>query len=157
MNIKKYILLFSIITTVAIAQPKYVLQTKIDLATFEKIKKIILKKGLTKTYRNFDGNNPYYKTKYYELFLGSDIGQENINNDPTKSDFNELQVYSKKYTGIDLSLVAVRIGDLEAKKHWITNEMKEGFVYVEINKKIPLEVLENEIEIVLTEFKLGKK
>ncbi len=135
------------------AQPKYSLQTKIDLPTFESIKKIILEKGDRKTYRNFDNNNPHYSSYYYEVFLGSDVGQKNSNNDQKKSDFNELAIFSKKKSGIDLRLIAVRKGDLESKKYWITSEMKEGFVYLEIHKNIPITILENEIELLLRDLK----
>lgn len=127
------------------AQNHYI-SPKIDLKKFEIIKNFILEKGDTKTYRNFDNNNPHYAMDDFDIYLGSDIGQKNINHDPTKSDFNELVVISKsKDYDINLKLIAFRKSDLALKKSWIIKAMKEGNVYV-LNKKPS----ENEIEKFIT-------
>ncbi len=145
-------LIFQLLPILMNAQPQYVLQTKMDLETFDKIKNYIIKNGDKKTFRNFDGNNPHYSLFGRELYLGSDIGQKNIDNDPKKSDFNELTVNSRLYSGVDLHLLAVRTGDIASKKQWIQDDMKEGFVYVELYKNWPLELVEQHIEWLILEF-----
>ena len=127
------------------AQPNYVLQNKMDLATFDKIKNFVIKKGGKQTFRNFDNNNPHYTSKFFEIYLGSDIGQKNINNEPKKSNFNEMQVFSKKYSGINFCLIAVRKGDQKLNKYWIYPDMIEGYVYVYMTNKYSFEIIENEI------------
>lgn len=87
-----------------------------------------------------------------ELYLGSDIGQKNIDNDPKKSDFNELTVISRLYSGVDLHLLAIRTGDIASKKQWIQDDMKEGFVYVELYKNYPIELVEQQTEWLILEF-----
>ncbi len=133
------------------AQTHYI-SKKIDLEKFETIKNFVLEKGDKQTFRNFDNNNPHYSLFGRELFLGSDIGQKNSSNDPKKSDFNELTVISKLYSGVNLHLLAVRIGDIESKKQWIQDDMKEGFVYVELHKKFSIDLVEQHIEWLILEF-----
>lgn len=126
---------------------------KISLAKFETIKNFILDKGNTKTYRNFDNNNPHYEMDDYDIYLGSDIGQKNINNDPKKSDFNELIVVPKiKNYGTNLTFIAVRKGDLKSKKNWLTKTMKEGNVYVENQKNKTLQKIEDGVQTFLNNF-----
>lgn len=64
----------------------------ITLEEFEKTKEFILEKGDKMTYRNYDNNNPHYKFSDFDVFLGADIGQRNINNDPKISNFNQLTI-----------------------------------------------------------------
>lgn len=66
MNSKiKQLLLFLIFQLSPIlmnAQPQYVLQTKMDLETFDKIKNYIIKSGDKQTFRNFDNSNLHYSS-----------------------------------------------------------------------------------------------
>lgn len=94
---------------------------------FEKVKNFILKEGNQKTYRNFDNNNPYYDFKNFAAYLASDIGQQNINNDPKVSDFNTLTL---KDDDQYYEIIIVRTGDIKAKKKGIVNGMLENEVYL---------------------------
>jgi hypothetical protein len=64
-----------------------------------KIKKSILKKGLRETYCNKYGNSPAHHTKNFYFYLDPDTGQENIDCDPTKSDFNSMTIRNKNLIG----------------------------------------------------------
>ena len=94
---------------------------------FEQVKNFILKEGNQKTYRNFDNNNPYYDFKKFAAYLASDIGQQNINNDPKLSDFNTLTL---KDDDQYYEIIIVRTEDIKAKKKGIVNGMKENEVYL---------------------------
>ncbi|WP_343618727.1 hypothetical protein [Flavobacterium sp.] len=93
---------------------------------FEKVKGFILEKGQRKTYRNYDNHNPYYDFKKFEAYLGADIGQQNINNDPQLSNFNELTL---KDDNQYYKILIVRKGDIQASKKWILKGMQENEVY----------------------------
>ncbi|WP_139260558.1 hypothetical protein [Flavobacterium defluvii] len=93
---------------------------------FEKVKKFILGKGNRKTYRNFDNNNPYYDFGKFETYLGADIGQQNIYNDPKLSDFNELTIKDDNHY---FKILIVRKGDINSSKKGIQNGMKENEIY----------------------------
>lgn len=64
----------------------------INRANLIKIKEFILKKGLRETYCNMYNNNPAYRTENYAYYLNPDSGQENINCEVGKSDFNNLTI-----------------------------------------------------------------
>ena len=89
---------------------------------FEKVKEFILEKGNTKTYRNFDNNNPYHNFGKFQGYLGADIGQQNIYNDPKISDFNELTLKDNDHY---YKILIVRKGDIQASKKGIQNGMQE--------------------------------
>lgn len=97
---------------------------------FEQIKNFILEKGDKKTYRNFDGDNPHYKFGNFDVFLGADIGQRNITNDPDISDFNQLTIMDWKSEFTYTKLIIVREGDIKNNKQWILEGMEEGKVYL---------------------------
>ncbi|WDF58267.1 hypothetical protein PQ462_16245 [Flavobacterium sp. KACC 22758] len=100
---------------------------------FEKVKRFILKKGKRKTYRNYDNNNPFYDFGKFQSYLGSDIGQQNINNDPKLSDFNELTLKDNNHY---FKILIVRKGDTQALKKGIQNGMLENQVYFVDNYQI---------------------
>jgi len=56
------------------------------------IKQFILQKGQRETYSNMYNDNPAYHTKGFCFYLNPDSGQENINCDLAKSDFNSLTI-----------------------------------------------------------------
>ncbi|WP_276381827.1 hypothetical protein [Flavobacterium sp. H4147] len=93
---------------------------------FEKVRGFILEKGQRKTYRNYDNHNPYYDFKKFEAYLGADIGQQNINNDPQLSNFNELTL---KDDNQYYKILIVRKGDIQASKKGILNGMQENETY----------------------------
>ncbi len=97
-----------------------------SVADFEKVKGFILKKGNRKTYRNFDNQNPYYNFESFETYLGADIGQQNINNDPNLSDFNELTLNDQNNY---YKIIIVRKGDIHASKRNVLKGMHENEVY----------------------------
>ena len=127
------------------AQSKYILQNKISLTEFEMIKNFILQKGDAKTYRNFDNNNPHFDLDFYEIYLASDVGQKNINNNPQYSDFNELVVQSKTESIASFRLIAARKGDIYLKKNWITTTMIEENIYIELPNKIKPKEIDNSL------------
>lgn len=115
--------------------------SQIDINEFEKIKKFILKNGDKKTYRNFDNNNPHYKFENCDIFLGSDIGQKNINNDPKISDFNQLTITDQNSDIRYYELIIVRKGSLDENKAWIRKGMEENQVYLVDDYGIGLELM----------------
>lgn len=59
-----------------------------------KIKQAILQNGQRETYCNIYNDNPAYHTKGFQFYLNPDTGQQNVNCDPAKSDFNTLTIRS---------------------------------------------------------------
>lgn len=96
---------------------------------FEKVKHFVLEKGDKKTYRSFDGGNPHFDFGSFEVFLGADIGQKNILNDPNISDFNELVIYTNGKIRY-FTLLIVRKGDIKNQKKFTSKGMEEGNVYL---------------------------
>lgn len=94
---------------------------------FENVKEFILEKGNRKTYRNFDNNNPFYDFGKFQGYLGADIGQQNIYNDPKISDFNELTLKDNDHY---YKILIVRKGDIQASKKGIQNGMLENEIYL---------------------------
>ncbi|OXB02452.1 hypothetical protein [Flavobacterium pectinovorum] len=111
---------------------------------FEKVKSFILKEGNRKTYRNFDNNNPYYDFKKFATYLASDIGQQNINNDPKVSDFNRLTLKDEDQY---YEIIIVRNGDIKAKKKGIVNGMLENEVYLTDYGRNDLDKIPNQLII----------
>lgn len=109
---------------------------------FEKVKSFILKEGNRKTYRNFDNNNPYYDFKKFAAYLASDIGQQNINNDPKVSDFNTLTL---KDDDRYYEIIVVRTGDVKVKKKGIVNGMQENEVYLTDYSQNDLYVIQSQL------------
>lgn len=58
-----------------------------------KIKEFILQQGKRETYCNMYNNNPAYHTTHYHFYLNPDTGQQNIECDPTKSDFQKMTIH----------------------------------------------------------------
>ncbi len=106
------------------------ISTFFSTEVFEMVKNFILTKGDRKTYRNFDNRNPHYSFVQFEVFLGSDIGQQNINNNPELSDFNQMTIVERNGTVRYYEMIIVRPGDIEKRKAWIQKGMKEGEVYL---------------------------
>ncbi|MGD1842842.1 MAG: hypothetical protein ACFB0B_18375 [Thermonemataceae bacterium] len=102
----------------------------VSLEAFEQIKTFVLRNGDRQTYRNYDNNNPHYQFEDFEVFLASDIGQSNINNDPKISDFNQLTIADWEADIRYYTLIIVREGDLEANKVWVKSGMQEKQVYL---------------------------
>lgn len=102
----------------------------IEILEFKKIKEFILEKGDKMTYRNFDNNNPHYQFENFDVFLGSEIGQKNINNNPEISDFNQLTIFDANSNVRYYELILVKKGDLKKEKYWIKKGMKEEQVYL---------------------------
>jgi len=102
----------------------------VNIEKFENIKEFILKNGDKMTYRNIDNNNPHYKFKNFDTYLGADIGQKNINNDPEISDFNQLTIVDSKSNIRYYELLILRKGDIKEGKRWVKEGMKEEQVYL---------------------------
>lgn len=107
-----------------------VITTILSIETFDAIKDFVLKNGDTKTYRNFDNNNPHFSFPTCNVYFGSDIGQQNINNDPTLSDFNELTIVSTGFPILYYKIVAVKTNAFNDKKANVRPGMKEQDVYL---------------------------
>ena len=56
------------------------------------IKQLILNEGLRETYCQMYNNNPAYHTKHFSFYLNPDSGQQNINCEIDKSDFQTLVI-----------------------------------------------------------------
>ncbi|NTV45308.1 MAG: hypothetical protein HGB11_02000 [Chlorobiales bacterium] len=66
----------------------------ITRANLLKIKAFILASGQRETYCNMYNNNPACHTRNFHVYLNPDTGQQNINCDTEKSDFNNLTIKS---------------------------------------------------------------
>lgn len=119
---------------------------QIDANEFEKIKKFILNNGDKMTYRNFDNNNPHYKFENCDIFLGSDIGQKNINNDPQISDFNQLTIADWNSDIKYYELIIVRKGSLKENKAWIKKGMEDNQVYLLDNYDKGLKLMKKQLQ-----------
>ena len=124
----------------------------IDNNEFEKIKNFILGKGDKMTFRNIDNNNPHYRFKTFDVFLGA-IGQGDINNNPEISNFYELTIADWKSDIRYYRLIIVRKTDLKVQKRWIQKGMKEKQVYlVDIYDK-GLDVMKNNLSNYLNQIR----
>ncbi len=65
----------------------------INWENLTRIKKFIIAQGKRQTYCNMYNNNPFYSTKNYSFHLNPDTGQQNIDCQPDKSDFNDLTIH----------------------------------------------------------------
>lgn len=101
-----------------------------SLNDFEVAKAFILNNGNKETYRSFDGNNPHYSFNGFEAYLNAEIGQKNINNDPTISDFNEITIRDRNADPQYYIIHIVRKGDSANKDINTSEGMKEGKVYL---------------------------
>lgn len=125
----------------------------VSFKDFEQMKEFILEKGDKMTYRNFDNNNPHYKLSNFDLFLGSDVGQKNIYNDPKISDFNQLTITDRSADIKYYEIIIVRKGDLKAKKDWIKKGMDEEQIYlVDVYSK-GLKLMRNNLSSYLKQIK----
>jgi hypothetical protein len=107
-------------------EPFKKITNQFSVEDFEQVKTFILEKGIRKTYRNYDNNNPFYDFGKFQGYLAADIGQQNINNDSQLSDFNELTL---KDANQYYKILIVRKGDTKASKKGILKGMQEGEVY----------------------------
>lgn len=153
MSIKQLLFFFIIISFSNVTAQKMNSKTNIhflkitsqfSVEDFEQVKKNILKEGNQRTYRNFDNNNPYYDFKKFAAYLASDIGQQNINNDPKQSDFNTLTI---KDDDTYYEIIIVRNGDIKAKKKGIVNGMHENEVYLTAYSQKDLDKIPNQLII----------
>lgn len=117
----------SICQTMTFNQTNFLkITNQFSVEDFDKVKEFILEKGNRKTYRNFDNNNPFYDFGKFQSYLGANIGQQNIYNDPKISDFNELTLKDKDHY---YKILIVRKGDIQTSKKGIQNGMQENEVY----------------------------
>lgn len=153
MSIKHLLLSFILITFSDLSAQKMNSKTQnqflkitnqFSVEDFEQVKNFILKEGNQKTYRNFDNNNPYYDFKKFEVYLASDMGQQNINNDPKISDFNTLTL---KDDNQYYEIIIVRTGYIKAKKKGIVNGMQENEVYLTDYGRNDLDKIPNQLII----------
>ncbi|HEY3373355.1 MAG TPA: hypothetical protein VGK10_21100 [Prolixibacteraceae bacterium] len=113
---------------------------------FEVAKAFILNNGDRKTYRNFDNNNPHYSFNGFEAYLNAEIGQTNINNDPTISDFNQITLRDRNDDLQYYTIHIVRKGDVAKEGITRLEGMKEEKVYL-------LNPYENDIEVMKNNLK----
>lgn len=151
MSIKHLLLSFILITFSNLSAQKMNSKTyihflkitnQLSVQDFEQIKNFILKEGNQKTYRNFDNNNPYYDFNKFVVYLSSDIGQQNINNDPKVSDFNILTLKDEDQY---YEIIVVRTGDIKAKKKGIASGMLENEVYLTDYGRNDLDIIPNQL------------
>ena len=100
-------------------------ETIVTKANLDTIKDFILKQGFRETYCNMYGNNPAYTTANYAFYLNPDTGQENINCDLNKSDFNSLTIRSiqggrNQYRNIEF------VKEVYVSTSWPSDELTVG-------------------------------
>lgn len=118
-----------------------------SLIDFELVKSFILNKGDRKTYRTFDSNNPHYSFYGFEAYLNAETGQNNINNNPTISGFNQITLRDKNANPQYYTIHIVRKGD--NSKADITKPfegMKEEKVYLLNPNDEDIEVMKNNLK-----------
>ena len=83
----------------------------LDKNLFNEIKRFILAQGLRQTYCSMFGNNPAYFVESCSYYLNPDTGQENIDCDPEKSDFDTLVIRNRDWGRDQYRHVFVKEGD----------------------------------------------
>ncbi len=121
------------------------ISSEVDCQLFERVKNFVLTRGDRKFFRNFDGNNPHYRFQNCHVYLGADIGQRNMGNDPALSDFNQIVINGNEAASLSCELVIVRKGDLKEGKAWVQPGMEEEKVYLTDAYNKGLDVLEKEL------------
>lgn len=101
-----------------------------SLQEFENIKNFVIEKGGRQTYSNMYNNNPHFSFKGFEAYLNPEIGQKNINCDPTISDFNEITLRDIDAKPQYYTIHIVRQGDSGKKDVVVSEGMKDGKVYL---------------------------
>jgi hypothetical protein len=122
-----------------------------SLAQFEALKEKILKNGDKQTYRNYDNQNPHYVLNGVNLYLNAEIGQENIDNDPELSDFNEITVNDSIHNR-SFTIRIVREKDFENKQIYIHEGMKKNRNYLmdyyqNISEAMKKEIIEKYLNV----------
>ena len=64
-----------------------------------RIKEFMLQQGKRETYCNRYNHNPAYHTANYDFYLNPDTGPQNINCDPSKSDFQTMTIHVSAAAG----------------------------------------------------------
>lgn len=80
----------------------------LTLENFQRIKRMILARGDRRTYCNMYNSNPHIEADGFHAYLSPDVGQENINCDPARSDFDQLTIYDQR-AGPDHRYCSTRI------------------------------------------------
>jgi hypothetical protein len=92
-----------------------------------KIKEFILKQGKRETYCNMFNNNPAHRTKNYHFYLNPDTGQENVECDPAKSDFNSLTIRDPEGGKVQYrSVEFAGKGDIVVRAEWPPDDLTIG-------------------------------
>ncbi len=110
---------------------------QLSVDEFEEVKQFILKGKGTQSFRNYDNDNPHHAFIDFDMYLGADLGQHNIYNDPELSDFNELTIRKNDLMGdVTFKIIILREGDIKNNRAHIIDGMEEGHIYlVDIDKK----------------------
>lgn len=141
-----------------ISTTKYVdITGDFSIEDFEAAKAFILNNGDRQTYRAFDNNNPHYSFEGFEAYLNSEIGQKNINNDSTISNFNEITIKDKNANPQYYAIHIVRVGDTSKKDVTIQDGMKEGKVYLLNPNDEDIEVMKNNLKAYIQIIKSAKE
>lgn len=97
---------------------------------FEIIKNFILDNGQKMTYCQMYNNNPFYKFSHFNVYLNPDIGQQNINCDPSVSDFNEIVIQNfDDKVSIYYDIKILRKGDNIKKNLYKEYNLEENCTY----------------------------
>lgn len=128
-----------------------------SLEDFEIANTYILNNGDRQTYRAFDNNNPHYSFDGFEAYLNAEIGQKNINNDSTISDFNEITIKDKNANPQYYTIHVVRVGDTAKKDITIQEGMREGRVYLLNPYEEDIEVMKNNLKAYIQIIKSAKE
>ena len=96
---------------------------------FEQVKNFILEKGDRSTFRNIDNDNPHYRIRHFNIYLGAS-NRHNLYGDPAISDFNEIIVYDSSNDIQYFYIKIVRKGDKKDADIYVPQELEESNVYL---------------------------
>lgn len=96
---------------------------------FEKVRKFIFKNGDRQTYRNLDNNNPQYKFKNFDVYLGAEKQTGGLNQNKLHiKEYTELVILGKNnfaiYLTTEASLEEATINLKTDKVYWFTQTYK---------------------------------
>lgn len=119
----------------------------ISLKNLTHIKRFIVDGRKKQTFCTMYNNNPYHKTSHYSFYLLPDSGQNNIDCDITKSDFNTLVIHDYNAKNDQYRKVQFFEGQIYINSDWPIPDMTVRKV---------LEFTESAIMEILTEINKDK-
>jgi hypothetical protein len=119
----------------------------LSMEEFEQVKSFILQHGDRAIYCNMYNENPHYAYEGFDAYLNPEVGQLNLNCDPSVSDFNEIVIQKRVSAFVYYYILLVRKGDLEDKEiaFDFLDGMKEKKVYLLRYSDYDLDEMEQDV------------